>query len=83
MVTLAEWVILHFHPRIVHFHYIYHSSHMFMRKFWIHIEMFYQVYNLIFAWFSLVWACLLFSVLLGLINGHVQRETITPRLLSF
>ena len=83
MVTLAEWVILHFHPRIVHFHYIYHSSHMFMRKFWIHVEMFYQVYNLIFAWFSLVWACLLFSVLLGLINGHVQRETITPCLLSF
>jgi chitin synthase len=25
-----------------------------MRKFWIHIEMFYQVFNLIFAWFSLV-----------------------------
>ena len=25
-----------------------------MRKFWIHIEMVYQLYNLIFSWFSLV-----------------------------
>ncbi|KIK44999.1 glycosyltransferase family 2 protein [Suillus luteus UH-Slu-Lm8-n1] len=38
----------------VHFHYLYRSSHSFMRKFWIHIEMFYQLYNLIFAWFALV-----------------------------
>ena len=39
---------------IVHFHYIYRSSHSFLRKFWIHVEMFYQVFNLIFAWFALV-----------------------------
>ncbi|KAH7927646.1 glycosyltransferase family 2 protein [Leucogyrophana mollusca] len=37
----------------VHFHYIYRSSHSFMRKFWIHIEMVYQLYNLIFSWFAL------------------------------
>ncbi|KAH7913366.1 glycosyltransferase family 2 protein [Hygrophoropsis aurantiaca] len=37
----------------VHFHYIYRSSHSFIRKFWIHIEMFYQLYNLIFSWFAL------------------------------
>ena len=39
---------------IVHFHYIYRSSHSFLRKFWIHIGMFYQLYSLIFSWFALV-----------------------------
>jgi chitin synthase len=39
---------------VVHFHYIYRSSHSFLRKFWIHVEMFYHVFNLIFAWFALV-----------------------------
>ena len=38
----------------VHFYYIYRSSHSFLRKFWIHIEMFYQLLNLIFSWFALV-----------------------------
>lgn len=37
-----------------HFHYIYRSSHTAMRKFWIHVELVYQVFNLIFTWFSLV-----------------------------
>lgn len=38
----------------VHFHYIYRSSHSFLRKFWIHVEMLYQLFNLIFSWFALV-----------------------------
>ncbi|KAH7921889.1 glycosyltransferase family 2 protein [Leucogyrophana mollusca] len=38
---------------IVHFRYIYRSSHTFARKFWIHVEMAYQLYNLIFSWFAL------------------------------
>lgn len=38
---------------VVHFHYIYRSAHTFMRKFWVHVEMFYQVYNLLFSWFGL------------------------------
>ncbi|KAM6493804.1 glycosyltransferase family 2 protein [Amanita muscaria] len=38
---------------VVHFHYIYRSAHTFMRKFWVHVEMFYQVYNLVFSWFGL------------------------------
>jgi len=38
----------------VHFHYIYRSSHSFLRKFWIHVEMVYQLFNLIFSWFALV-----------------------------
>ncbi|KAF9524129.1 chitin synthase [Crepidotus variabilis] len=36
-----------------HFHYIYRSSHTVFRKFWIHVEMFYQIFNLIFSWFGL------------------------------
>jgi chitin synthase len=38
---------------IVHFHYIYRSAHSFTRKLWIHVEMLYQVFNLIFSWFAL------------------------------
>ncbi|EKM49889.1 glycosyltransferase family 2 protein [Phanerochaete carnosa HHB-10118-sp] len=37
----------------VHFHYIYRSSHSLFRKFWIHVEMLYQLFNLIFSWFAL------------------------------
>ncbi|EJC98439.1 glycosyltransferase family 2 protein [Fomitiporia mediterranea MF3/22] len=36
-----------------HFAYIYRSSHSFARKFWIHVELLYQVFNLIFSWFAL------------------------------
>ena len=34
----------------IHFHHLYRSSHTFMRKFWIHIEMDYQLYSLTFTW---------------------------------
>jgi len=37
----------------VHFHYLYRSSHSFVRKAWIHVELIYQVFNLIFSWFAL------------------------------
>ncbi|CAL1713774.1 unnamed protein product [Somion occarium] len=37
----------------VKFHYIYRSSHSFLRKFWIHVELLYQVFNLLFSWFAL------------------------------
>jgi chitin synthase len=37
----------------VKFAYIYRSSHTFARKFWIHVEMLYQTFNLIFSWFAL------------------------------
>ncbi|KAI0051502.1 glycosyltransferase family 2 protein [Auriscalpium vulgare] len=37
----------------VHFHYIYRSSHSVIRKFWIHVELVYQTFNLIFSWFAL------------------------------
>ena len=38
----------------VKFRYIYRSSHSFARKFWIHVELLYQTFNLIFSWFALV-----------------------------
>ncbi|KZT69531.1 glycosyltransferase family 2 protein [Daedalea quercina L-15889] len=37
----------------VKFHYIYRSSHTFLRKFWIHVEFIYQTFNLFFSWFAL------------------------------
>lgn len=48
---------------IFHFHYLYRSSHTFMRKFWIHVEMFYQVFNLIFSWFALANYYIAFNIL--------------------
>ncbi|KAF8997184.1 chitin synthase-domain-containing protein [Cyathus striatus] len=47
----------------IHFYYIYRSSHTFMRKLWIHIEMFYQLFNLIFSWFALANYYIAFSIL--------------------
>ncbi|KAF9034366.1 glycosyltransferase family 2 protein [Panaeolus papilionaceus] len=53
-----------------HFHYIYRSSHTFLRKFWIHVEMVYQLFNLIFRqvhplslWFGLANYYIAFSIL--------------------
>ncbi|EJU02992.1 glycosyltransferase family 2 protein [Dacryopinax primogenitus] len=37
----------------MHFAYIYRSSHNILQKAWIHIEMLYQTFNLIFSWFAL------------------------------
>lgn len=48
---------------LVHFHYIYRSSHSLMRKFWIHIEMFYQSFNLLFSWFALANYYIAFTIL--------------------
>ncbi|KAG5642981.1 Chitin synthase 4 [Asterophora parasitica] len=47
----------------VHFYYIYRSAHTFFRKFWIHVEMFYQLFNLIFSWFALANYYIAFSIL--------------------
>ncbi|KAM0752335.1 hypothetical protein T439DRAFT_324414 [Meredithblackwellia eburnea MCA 4105] len=38
---------------IFHFTYLYRSSHRFMTKFWLHVELVYQVFQMIFAWFGL------------------------------
>ncbi|KAJ7647716.1 glycosyltransferase family 2 protein [Roridomyces roridus] len=47
----------------VHFHYIYRSSHSLLRKFWIHVEILYQLFNLIFAWFALANYYIAFTIL--------------------
>ncbi|KAF7351028.1 Chitin synthase [Mycena sanguinolenta] len=47
----------------VHFHYIYRSSHSLLRKFWIHVEILYQFFNLIFAWFALANYYIAFTIL--------------------
>lgn len=38
---------------VLHMNYINRSSHTPARKFWITVEMIYQLYNLLFAWFAL------------------------------
>lgn len=37
----------------VKFGYLYRSSHSFVRKAWLHVELIYQIYSQLFAWFSL------------------------------
>jgi len=46
-----------------HFHYLYRSSHSFLRKAWIHVEMVYQGFNLIFSWFALANYYIAFAIL--------------------
>ncbi|GAA5928047.1 hypothetical protein JCM3775_002798 [Rhodotorula graminis] len=36
-----------------HFGFLYRSDHSFIRKLWLHIELLYQAFNTIFAWFAL------------------------------
>ncbi|KIY66737.1 glycosyltransferase family 2 protein [Cylindrobasidium torrendii FP15055 ss-10] len=37
----------------LHFYYIYRSAHSLLRKFWIHVEIVYQFFQLVFSWFAL------------------------------
>ncbi|KDQ16092.1 glycosyltransferase family 2 protein [Botryobasidium botryosum FD-172 SS1] len=55
----------------VHFGYIYRSSHTLLRKAWIHVEMFYQTFNLIFSWFALGNYYIAFAILT---NALEQEE---------
>ncbi|KAL4080486.1 glycosyltransferase family 2 protein, partial [Scleroderma citrinum] len=68
---------------LVHFHYIYRSSHTFARKFWIHIEMFYQLYNLIFAWFSLGNYYIAFIILSDALESYVPSLHIPNIILNY
>lgn len=56
---------------VVHFHYIYRSSHSFLRKFWIHFEMLYQVFNLIFSWFAMANYFIAFVILAGSLESSI------------
>ncbi|KAF8551879.1 glycosyltransferase family 2 protein [Imleria badia] len=56
---------------IVHFRCIYRSSHSFLRKFWIHIEMFYQLYTLIFSWFALANYYISFVILTNALEDYI------------
>lgn len=48
---------------VVHFYKIWKSSHLFGRKFWLHVEFIYQFINLIVSWFSLGLFFLVFRIL--------------------
>ena len=54
-----------------------------MRKFWIHVELVYQVFNLIFSWFALVRILhILILVIITAKHVVVIREITTLRSLS-
>ena len=70
-----------------HFHYIYRSSHTFIRKFWIHVEMFYQLFNLIFSWFALANYYISFAILSNALEDDsfnlTPGITIVNRILNY
>ncbi|KAI6101914.1 glycosyltransferase family 2 protein [Pisolithus sp. B1] len=68
---------------LVHFHYIYRSSHSFARKFWIHVEMLYQLYNLIFAWFALANYYIAFIILSDALESYVPKLHILNLILNY
>ena len=47
----------------VKFGYLYRSDHSMIRKFWLHIELVYQVFQQVFAWFSLANYYIAFEIL--------------------
>ncbi|RSH90411.1 Chitin synthase, class 1 [Saitozyma podzolica] len=53
---------------IVHFGYLYRSSHSFTRKFFLHIDLVYQTVNLVFSWFALGNFYIAFVVLTNSLN---------------
>jgi len=65
---------------IVHFGYIYRSSHSFSRKFALHIEMFYQVIQLLFTWFGIANYFLAFTILTQSL-GEVVKQLKIPNLI--
>ncbi|KAG1739396.1 glycosyltransferase family 2 protein [Suillus paluster] len=67
----------------VHFHYLYRSSHSFMRKFWIHIEMVYQLYNLVFSWFALGNYYIAFIILSQALESYVPQIHILNLILNY
>ncbi|GAA5893025.1 hypothetical protein JCM5296_003407 [Sporobolomyces johnsonii] len=46
-----------------HFGYIYRSDHTFWRKLWLHVELLYQTFNMLFSWFGLANWFIIFRIL--------------------
>ena len=73
-----------------HFHYLYRSSRGFGGEAWVHVELVYQNFNLIFSWFALVcshhhllsWAELTYGFFY-LISGYKKRRIIISPLSSY
>ncbi|KAJ9116912.1 Chitin synthase, class 8 [Naganishia vaughanmartiniae] len=57
---------------IFHFGYLYRSKHGFWRKFFLHIELIYQTYNMIFTWFSLGNYYIAFYILTRSLQDYVK-----------
>lgn len=68
---------------IVHFGYIYRSSHSFGRKFALHIEMFYQVIQLLFTWFGIANYFLAFVILTQSLGDEIHQLKIPNLILEY
>ncbi|KAG8908388.1 Chitin synthase, class 1, partial [Tulasnella sp. 403] len=68
---------------LVKFGYIYRSSHTVARKFWIHVEMVYQLYNLIFSWFALGNYWVSFVILAGAMEDMIHGIHILNEILRY
>lgn len=68
---------------IVHFGYIYRSSHSFGRKFALHFEMFYQLVNLLFTWFGIANYFLAFTILTQSLGELVHQLKVPNLILEY
>jgi len=68
---------------VVHFHYIYRSAHSFLRKFWIHVEMLYQVFNLVFSWFAMANYLIAFVILATALESYLKNIHIFNIILEY
>lgn len=68
---------------IVHFGYIYRSSHSFGRKFALHIEMFYQVIQLLFTWFGIANYFLAFVILTQSLGETIKALKVPNLILKY
>lgn len=68
---------------IVHFGYIYRSSHSIGRKLALHVEMFYQVINLLFTWFGIANYFLAFTILTQSLGDEITQLRIPNIILEY
>jgi chitin synthase len=55
---------------LVHFFKLYKSGHGIIRMFFFHVQSLYNVFSLVFSWFSLANIWLTFSIIIDLCPGQ-------------
>ena len=68
---------------LVHFFRIYKSNHGIIRLFFLHIQAFYNIFNLLFSWFALANLWLTFSIIIDFLPTQLLKGDGSTVLLAF